>query len=175
VPPNSKRVVSTSTRLAVATEKNVEEAVVAVEVVVATGHALPAAAVAPAKAAKVVTAHRPKVVVAVPTTAEAVTVKVAVAAVEMIVAMESVADADVPKTGPDTTVLRRSPKVARESAPSTTDVVRAESKDSRESLVRSGTPWTNILELSARRFRERAVTGMEDLERTRTTRPLPPL
>lgn len=187
VPPNSRRVVSTSTRLAVETVKSVEEAVVVVEVVVAKavevvvakvvevvvaiGPAPPAVAVAPAKVAKAVTAHRPKVVVAVPTTAEAATVKVA--AVAPIVAMER--DVDVPKTDPDTTALPKTSKVVRESAPPTTTVARPEKADSRESLVRSGTPWTSIPELSERRSRERAVTGKEAPARTRTKMPLPPL
>ena len=175
VPLNSRRVVSTSTLLLVETVKNIEEDAVAEEAVVAIGHALPAAAVAPAKAAKAVIAHRPKVVVVVPTTAEAATVKLAVAAVANLVATESVVDADVPKTDPDLTVLPLPLKVATPSVPNTTTVVRAKSKDTRESLVRSITPWTESPALLARKSRERAVTGKEVPARTRTRRPLPPL
>jgi hypothetical protein len=145
--------------------------VAAVEVAaVATGPALPAVAVVPAKVAKAVTAPRPKVVVDVPTV-EAVTVKVAVVAV-LAAVTESVVDADVPKTDPDTTVLPRPSKVVRESAPNTTTVVKAESKvASRESLVRRLTPLTSIPELSDTRSRERAVTDPVAIARTRMKRP----
>jgi hypothetical protein len=147
------------------------EAVVAA---VAIGPALPAVAVVvPAevpKVAKAVTAPRPKVVVAVPT-AEAVTVKVAVVAA----VTESVVDADVPKTDPDTTALPRPSKVRVASAPNTTTVVKAESKvASRESPVRRLTPWTDIPVLSETRSRERAVTDPVATARTRMRRPPPP-
>merc|ERR1711957_912788 len=77
------------------------------------------------------------------------------------------------KTDPDLTVLPLPLKVATPSVPNTTTVVRAKSKDTRESLVRSITPWTESPALLARKSRERAVTGKEVPARTR--RPLPPL
>lgn len=172
VPPNSKRVVSTSTR-SVATMRVNAVDVAAVVAVVATAHALLAGAVVPVKVVRVVTAPRPRVVVAVPT-AEVATVREAVAVPNVASVAVSVVAVAAPKTeDPDTTALPRLLRVERASVPITIDVAKARSKDSRESLVRSGTPWTNTLELSERRFRERAVTEPVALA-TRTLKPKTP-